>query len=283
MSPKIKKFFQIIAKIFKVKEKEIPENQDALGAYPLRMQISAIPERRYLRTARLLAVITFLNLAVLIAMSGYFVKFAVKQDVAIFNRRALNLYAMDPEYKVIQAAERSESGHLAIEFIMEQAIRDYIKSRYTVYLDNKKQEASLKYVDLYMHGDELKHFYEQDLFSIAEPAKRKGVNREVHIYSVRQTPTGLWEVLMDIFDMEPRNPYDPVCDCDDNSKECLQCKEELNRGRIRYRLYVRASFTAPQTLGNPMGIRVEKIFVTPQIVHPDEDFWNIPSVLKPEL
>ena len=279
MSPKMKKFFQTIAKIFKVKEKEIPENQDALGAYPLRMQISAIPERRYLRTARLLAVITFLNLAVLIALSGYFVKYAVKQDVSLNRRGQQQLFMMDPEYKVIQSAERNEARHLALEFVMEQAIRDYIKSRYTVYLDKQKQEKSMKYVNLYMQGNKLDEFYKHEYFTLTEPAKRKGVNREVHIYSLRKTPTGLWEALVDIFDMQPRDPYNPVCECDNNSRECLACKEELNLGRTRYRMYVKAGFYAPKTLSNPMGISISDIYVTPQIVHPKEDFWNIPSGL----
>ena len=283
MSPKMQKILNTLAKIFKRKEKEVPENQDALGAYPLRMQISAIPERRYLRTARLLAILTFLNLAALIAMSGIFVDKAVHQDIRISNPRALNLYTMDPEYKVIQAAERSESRHAATDFVLEQAVRDYIKSRYTVYLDPKKQEASRKYLDLYMTGPELDEFYKREQYAISEPAKRKGTNREVHIYSIRQTPTGLWEALVDIFDMKPRDPYDPVCDCLDNSRECLACKEELNLGRTRYRMYVRAGFNGPQSRLNPMGIRVENIYVTPQIVHPEEGFWNIPSILKPEL
>ena len=39
MSPKMQKILNTLAKIFKRKEKEVPENQDALGAYPLRMQI----------------------------------------------------------------------------------------------------------------------------------------------------------------------------------------------------------------------------------------------------
>ena len=126
-------------------------------------------------------------------------------------------------------------------------------------------------------------FMKQEQYAILAPAKRKGVNREVHIYSLRQTPSGLWEALVDIFDMKPRDPYNPVCDCDDNSKECLGCKEELNLGRTRYRMYLRSNFYGPVSLDNPMGIRVDDVYVTPQIVHPKEIFWNIPPVLKPEL
>ena len=283
MSPKMKNFLKTIARILQRKEKEIPENQDALGAYPLRMQISAIPERRYLRTARLLAVITFLNMAVLIALSGVFIHYAVNKDISLENKGYQTLYMMNPEYKIIQSAERTESGHKAIEFILEQAVRDYIKSRYTVFTDKQKQEKSWKYLNLYTQSEKLKKFYESDIFSLREPALRKGVNREVHIYSLRQTPTGLWEALVDVFDMKPRDPYNPVCDCLDNSQECIKCKEELNLGRTRYRMYVKTSLWGTTNLDNPLGIRVEDIYVTPQIIHPEEHFWGIPSVLKPEL
>jgi len=280
MSPKLQKFFKTLARILKRKEKEIPENQDALGAYPLRMQISAIPERRYLRTARLLAVLTFLNLAALIALSGYFVDNVLKLDVKVLNSR---LFMMNPEYKIIHPAEQEKARRLAHEFVMEQAIRDYIKSRYSVYLDPQKQNKSWKYVYLYSHPEKRKKFDEEEKYILMAPAKRNGVNREVHIYSLRQTPGGLWEALVDIFDMKPRDPYNPVCDCDDNSKECLGCKEKLKIDRTRYRMYLRSNFYGPVSLDNPMGIRVDDVYVTPQIVHPKEVFWNIPPVLKPEL
>ncbi|MDY6407383.1 MAG: hypothetical protein SPL08_01585 [Pseudomonadota bacterium] len=282
MSQKIKKFFKAIANIFKIKEKEVPENQDALGAYPLRMQISAIPERRYLRTARLLAVITFLNIAVLIALSGFFIYYATQQDVRISGQR-IYLYALDPEYKIIQSMERDRSGHRFDEFVMEQAIRDYIKSRFTFFTDYKKQAQSRRYVQLYMHGDKLKKFMNEEVYAIDEQARRKGVNREVHIYSLRQTPMGLWEALIDVFDMKPRDPYNPICDCDDNSRECLKCKEELNLGRERYRIYIRSGFHGIPNIDNPFGVRVEDVHITPQIVHPNDKFWNIPPILKPEI
>ena len=283
MSPKMKKFLALVGKIFKVKEKEVPENQDALGAYPLRMQISAIPERRYLRTARLLAVITFLNLAVLMVLAGTFAWRAVRQNVVITRMGRKQLFMMEPEYKVIRAAEREEARYRADELILEQAVQDYIKSRYNVYLDSAKQQKSSKYLMMYSNREKLEEFERHEKFLLLSVAKRKRVNREVHIYSIRQTPSGLWEALVDIFDMKPRDPYNPVCDCYDNTRECLKCKEELNLGRTRYRIYVRAGFWGSPSRDNPMGVGISNVYVIPQIVHPEEQFWNIPSILKPEL
>jgi len=286
MSPKVKKVLEVLARIFKGKEKQIPENQDALGAYPLRMQISAIPERRYLRTARILAIFTFFNLAALMVLAGMFAYYAVRQDVLVANSKVINLYAMDPEHKVIKASEYSETSYPALGLIMEQGVRDYIKSRYSYYLDPQKQAQNwgpASPLSLYTDAEKLKMFHEREAFAWTSPARQKGVNKEVHIYSLEQTSTGLWEGLIDIFDMKPRDPYHPICDCYEDTRECIECKEKNNLGRARYRVYLRSGFFGMPNLYNPLGIGVAGSYLTPQIIHPEDQFWNIPPILKPEL
>ena len=286
MSPKMKKISQLLAFIFKTKEKQIPENQDALGAYPLRIQISAIPERRYLRTARILAIFTFLNLAVLMVLAGLFAYYAVRQDVVVANPRVINLYAMDPEHKVIKPGEYFGIAYPAMGLVMEQGVRNYIKSRYSYNLDPEKQQKNwgpTSPMTLYTDSETLKKFSQNEAFTWSSRSQKKGANREVHIYSLEQTSTGLWEGLIDVFYMKPRDPYNPVCDCDEDTRECIKCKEENNVGRERYRVYVRSGFFAAPHRLNPTGIAVAGIHLTPQIVHPNDQFWNIPPILKPEL
>ncbi|MBQ7413354.1 MAG: hypothetical protein IJV07_03655 [Alphaproteobacteria bacterium] len=286
MSPKINQFFRTLKRILKIKEKQVPENQDDLGAYPLRMQIGAIPERRYLRTARLLAVMAFLNLAALIGLAGWFAYNAVRIDVSIANRRAINLYAIDPEYKVIRSAEANETSIPALSLVMEKAIRNYITARYSINLDPQKQEKNWgpqSVVALYTEPEKLKQFNENEVGGLLASARRKGANKEVHIYSLRQTPAGLWEALIDVFDMLPRDSFDPICDCFDNSPECITCKEENGLGQQRFRVFVRAGFWGQVSLLNPMGIQVDGIYLIPQQIHPNDQFWNIPPLLKPTL
>ena len=286
MSPKIKNFLQILKRIFKIKEKQVPENQDDLGAYPLRMQISAIPERRYLRTARLLAVLAFLNLAVLIGLAGWFAYNAVRIDVSIANRRAINLYAIDPENKIIRSSEANETSVTALSLIMEKAVRDYITARYSINLDPQKQDKNWgpqSVVALYTDPEKLKQFNENEVGALLASARRKGANKEVHIYSLRQIPSGLWEALIDVFDMPPRDLFDQICDCFDNSPDCLTCKTENNIGQQRFRVFVRAGFGGQVNLLNPMGIRVAGIHLIPQQIHPEDQYWNIPPLLKPTL
>ena len=287
VSPQVKRFFQIIGRLFKAKERQVPENEDDLGAYPLRMQISAIPERRYLRTARLLAIFTFINIGALIAIAGIFVYNAERIDVQVANPRVVNIYAMDPERKIIQASEYESRYVPAMRLVLEQSVRDYIIARNSFNLDPYKQNENWglgSIIQMYTDPEKYKEFMERDQFSIINEARNKNVNKEVYIYSLNQTPTDLWEGLIDIFDMPPEDPFKPICGCSDDSKECLTCKEKNNRGRRRFKVYLRIlPGLSPINMKNPFGMRVTNYFMIPQIIHPEEIFWNVPSILRPEL
>jgi len=278
----IKKFF----KKFQKTEKDVPTNQDALGAYPLRMQISAVPERRYLRTARLLAVFCLLNLGALIALSGVFIYYAVRPDVRVANWRTANLFAMDPEFKVIRVLENRERGVSAGALALEKELRQFITDRYSVSLDSQIQEkrwGNGSIVQAYMIGEGYKNFTEQESPGLLGEALRQNVNKEVHIYSFEQDPSGMFTGMMEIFDMPPKDPFHPLCECSDNGTECLSCKIQHSLGRHRFQYFASAGIDFGGGPGNPMGIWVEEVYLVPKVIHQDNHFWDVPSILKPEL
>lgn len=277
-----KKFKQFLSK-FKLREKEIPENQDALGAYPLRMQISAIPERRYLRTTRLLAVLTFLNLGVMIALTGMFIYRAVRLDVRVDSRRFLNIYTMDPAQKAIVPVEFDKTAVTTMDLVLEQAVREFITARNGAFMDKLKQKENSNKVFKYLLSDELQRQTDRELQVLTNEVQSNGINKEVHIYSLNKTPSGLWRALVDVFDRVPEDPYAPVCACDDNSRTCLACKFENNVGHHRYLIYVRSGLGGPAVMGNPFGIQVVGHYIVEKVIHPEEQFWDLPSVLRPEL
>ena len=284
MSPKIRSFFEILGRLFRHSAHEVPTNQDALGAYPLRMQISAIPERRYLRTARLLAVLTFINIGVMIALAGIFVHDALRIDVRIAGRRGANLYTMDPERKVIQNVEYGTKRVSAINLLQEQVVRDYIRARSGYYLDSQAQSKLNKTLQLYTPSEQLKEYRKAEGARLGRESSEKQTDKEVHIYSVTQTSTGVWEALIDVFDMPPYDPFKPICHCTDNSEACISCKEEHNLGRNRFRVFLRV-FTrgTPPSRENPFGIAVRDYMILPQKIRPKEKFWGVPSDLRPNL
>ena len=59
--------FDIFHTIFKYKEKESP---DVLGLYPERVHVTAMPERRYLWTSRILVIIASMSICINIMLAS---------------------------------------------------------------------------------------------------------------------------------------------------------------------------------------------------------------------
>jgi hypothetical protein len=272
--------FSKFLSFLKRKEKQIPTNQDALGAYPERIQISAIPERRYLRTTRVLAIFTFLNLAASLVLIGYCIYYAALSDVNI-NR---HIYTIDPVYKRVYAAEYDKQKVSARELILEEAVSDYIKARTEVNMDINLQKKNIATVKKFMPEDEniLKAYQKEanDLFNLA---RSKKVNKETYIYDIQKTPSGMWKAVIDVFDVQPESIFNPICSCKEVTRECIDCKIKNNRGRHRYWAFVRPYFmSVPSTLNNPFGIKIYDMYLLDKKIRPD-DYWDTPSILKPEL
>lgn len=261
------------------------ENEDVLGAYPERMQIMAIPERRYLKTSRLLAITTFISLGLLIALSGVFVYLVNRLDVSVANRRVVNMYAMDPERQVILASEYNTRSVPALQLMMEQAMQDYIINRHTIVWDTNEQQylwSGSGAVGKYSDRNAYQNFIRETQLLFNDTRARRIV-KDVHIYSLKLTGSAIWEGIFDVFDMPIPDMFNPVCSCFDNSMECLSCKEKNMLGRQRFKVYIRSNFSAPKSLLNPLGIRVvnyDQLYIP---IDPKEKFWGIPSILRPDL
>ncbi len=261
------------------------ETEDVLGAYPERMQITAIPERRYLKTSRLLAITTFINLGVLIALSGIFVYFVARLDVVVANRRVVNMYAMDPERQVILASEYNTRTVSSMQLMMEQAVRDYIINRHTVVWDPNEQNylwSGAGAVAKYSNKDLYQSFMREAQLLFNDSRARRIV-KDVHLYSLKLTSTNIWEGIFDVFDMPVPDIFNPICSCSDNTPDCISCKEQHSKGRQRFKVYVRSNFSAPKSLLNPLGIRVlnyDQLYVP---IDPKEKFWGVPSILRSGL
>lgn len=277
VSPKIIAFF----KRFSRPEVSTPNNQDELGAYPLRMQISAIPERRYLRTVRLLAVLSFINLGVLIALACGYVYLAARQDIAV--RTGWDMYTMDPMRKVIRRAEPPARTVSGMELMMEKAVRDYITARNSAAVDSIQQRNLINATTKYLASDDDFKAYNKENSVLQGQTRGRGLDRRVYIYYANRTPSGLWEVLFDVFDMPPLDPFNPICNCHDAGRACLECQLKNNRGHHRFKGYVQTVLGGAPNAENPLGIKMIDYALIPRLIHPNEGYWDTPSILKPEL
>ena len=258
---------------------------DVLGRYPEYMQVRALPERRYLKTSRVLAVFILFNLAVTLGLAGYYAYSVERVDVSIMSRKAVNLFYIDTEKKLLKPAEHPVKSIYATQLMAEAMLRQYINERHTILWDNDKMGRLWGRGSFVQAMSAPKTVYDP-FVKIAEQdaglSRSKGFVRDVHLYELEYVYEDLWQAIFDTFDMPIPDSFNPLCDCTDNSQECISCKKEHAYDRKRYKVFIRTSFNNIKSIGNPLGFLIYSYQVVPMVVR-DNNFWDTPRALKPEL
>ncbi len=272
----------ILHRIFTPKKKNSP---DVLGRYPEYMQVHALPERRYLKTSRLLAIFILINLGIMLSLAGICTYLIERIDISIASRRAVNLFYIDTEKKRLMPAEHTQKTVSAGQLMVEAALRQYIMERHTIIWDNDKQ-GRLWGQGSFVQGLSAAKFVYNPFMAAAkrelEESRAKGYVRDVHLYELELIYENMWQAIIDTFDMPVPDPFNPLCECSDNSPECIACKKEHTSNRQRYKIFIRANFSNLRGTGNPLGISIYSYHVIPMVVR-DNSFWDTPRALKPEL
>ena len=259
---------------------------DILGRYPEYMQVRALPERRYLKTSRLLAVFILVNLGITMALAGLYAYVAERVDVSIMSQKAVNLFYIDTEKKQIRATEHETRRYYVTQFVMEDLIRRYITERHAILWDNNKMKARWDRGSFVWGVSAQKTVYDafasRSQMELAN-SRSKGYVRDVHLYELEYMLDGRWMAIFDEFDMPIPDSYNPVCnDCQDNSKDCIECKKKIAFDRRRYKVFIRSAFINTKSIGNPLGFMIYSYQVLPMVVK-DNDFWDTPRALKYEF
>lgn len=268
------------------------DSPDVLEKYPEQMQVYALPERRYLKTSRLLAFLIFFNLALTILFAGGFAYYADRIDVNIANRQAVNLYSIDSSRQVLVPAEYATKNVTAMDLFAESILRQYIYNRHTVVWENKTMQnrwGPAGPVAIYSHRKNVYTPFQMWADNLLSESRAKGFVRDVHLYELKKVKPFLWEAVFDTFDMPIPDEYEPICNCSDNSKKCISCKIEHTSRRLRFRVYIRAMYTNMENasrsyrLLNPLGFMIRSYNVLYVPIDKEETFWQIPNDLKPDL
>lgn len=261
-------------------------SKDVLGRYPEYMQVRALPERRYIKTSRILAIIILINIGITLALGGIYVYLAERVDVSIATRKVVNLFYIDTEQKRLRPAEHTQKAVYAMQLMGESLLRDYINERHAIVWDNNTMN--------YRWGDSgivagysdskfvLPPFRSEAERNFAD-SRNNGFVRDVHLYELELINQNLWQGIFDVFDMPIPDSFNPLCACNDNSKACLDCKVENSSKRTRYKIFVRTDFTGAKTVANPLGFVIYSYQILPMPIHPGVSFWDTPRALKPEL
>lgn len=286
-------------------EKEQSNNQDVLEVYPEKEQVDAFPERRYIKLTRFLTIVTIINLAFVIAYTGIYFYLARHKDITLQRGNYVHLYSIDPERKLLLPAEPTQIQVSPMQLAMEKALRQYIEERYTLIFDTEemnKRWGENGYVKRLSKQEILTNFNAEVSRSLQE-LRQNRITRDVHIYSLYLVHGDLWSAYIETFDFPLDENLKKVCDCMDNSKECLKCKMANAIKRDRKKILMRANFSGVKNCtdlprdnpkegekrgekicNNPLGIMVYAYYPAyvpiPKDGEKKETYWDLPPALR---
>lgn len=261
------------------------KSPDVLGVYPEKLHTNALPERRYLKTIRLLAVVTLITVSVLFMFAGFFIYSTTHADVSLINNRGSQIYTMDVEKKRLVPVEPYNTALGNLQLVLESNIRDYIKKRHTIVWDDNTMVSNWgngSWVRGVSAGDVGEYFSNEANYSLNASRAQRFV-QDVHVLELEQLSGSLWEGIIDLYQMPVPDAFNPLCDCDDNSAVCLNCKNLNSLGHSRFKLLIRADLRGNQVLLNPYGFRVYSYNILYMPVDPTQPTWDLPRVLQPDL
>lgn len=280
---------------------ELPKDQDHLEAYPEKKQVSAFPERRFIKTNRFLVILALVNLACMLAGSGIFIYAAKRADVKVQNERGLLLYQLDNEEKRLKQAEYKERKIPARQLIMEDYLTKYIKERHSCSKDDTQKDFSERLSDksfVLKSSSGATQQIKKEIETLQRETVSRGIIRDVHIYNLhlltRRGENYLWTAFIETFDF-PKPDGFPVCNCFDNSPTCLKCKYEKTIQRQRKRIWIRATMFNSQKdtkwvrrlpedveitrYDNPFGIQILGYYVGYMPKDAPSQNWDLPPEL----
>ncbi len=188
--------FDIFHTLFRYKEKESP---DELGAYPVRVHVTAFPERRYLWTARLLVILTGLSICfnMILVLSIYLMIPSIKVKPMFFH---INKY-----FSEIEIVEPSEVKYPVSDLITEQYIREYLYMRYTMTTDAEDM------IERWRRDSKLYWYSTAPVYNAFESSEmrsniaqfKKGLQRYIQIQWVKPLLRGLWQAQFATYETMP--------------------------------------------------------------------------------
>lgn len=270
---------------------------DVVGAYPERLHVRALPERRYLKTSRVMAMIAFVSIAFNFGFAFVYMKMASSVSSVIAQplpenatpeqraRRTTQLYRLDMFNQAIKQIEPAETMRSARVLVAENLIEEYITLRYAIVpsyeeMAQRMAEGSKLYLlSSTAVASEFSHEKDQVFRNV-----RNGITREVYIYSIKNVNTDLFEVIFDVFTFDESAAAQRVCNCLSKDEECLMCLREKATYVQRYKAMMRVRFqaalsTLEDVLQNPYFFNIYTYSLFPVVIRDDDPWRDIDRAL----
>lgn len=187
--------------IFKFLFSKIDEStNDKLGAYPERVHVNAMPERRYLKTSRVMAFVAagLLCGAIIWGLLIYLLAPIVRSDP--------NLLAINKRFYRLDPIENAMVWGSPNELLMEQYIKQYITMRHTIVPDIDEMKARWgdnSFIRWASARDILVQFLNEK--KIYNARLLDGITAEVKVRWVTRVADGLWLAEFDVIEHSPES------------------------------------------------------------------------------
>ena len=276
-------------------------HKDKLEAYPLRLNVAALPERRFFKMTRTLTVLVVLLSALLVVFGVYLNYQITHLDVSVRRGSAWQFYRIDPEEKRLKIAETTSVGVDAMYLVVEEKLIEYLKLRNsTVWtLNTMEKNFGMSGPIFQISSSDVFKAFDREAQAMLSKTRGAGLIRDVHIYSLKNVGPNLWSAIIETFDLPITDDLISECPCTDNSKECLNCKISKAKNRERKKIWIRTSFarkeiseqmcnsihrvSGKEVCFNPLGISIDKYISTFLPIHPNATYWDLPPDLRPEI
>lgn len=273
------------------------QTNDVVGAYPERLHVRALPERRYLKTSRVMAMIAFVSIAFNFGFAFVYMKMASSVSSVIAQplpenatpeqraRRTTRLYRLDMFNQAIKPIEPAETMRSARSLIAENLIEEYMTLRYQIVPSYEEMAARIaEGSKLYLlAGNTVVAGFASEKEQISSHM-RNGLTREVYIYSISNLNTDLYEVVFDVFTFDDKAAAQRVCKCLSKDEACLTCLREKATYVQRYKALMRVRFQASlssldDVLQNPYFFNIYTYSLFPIAIRENDPWRDIDRAL----
>lgn len=273
----------IFSSVLKYKEQR---TNDALEAYPERLHVSALPERRFLKTSRVLVILALLSIALNFALGFVYMKMASSVHAIIKSPdgQITRLYQLDPYQKEIKPVDQARAYIPFWQLITESLIMEYLNLRFSVIPNMEEMRHRWS-------ANEKLALYGLEIFGSTSAEReitlsnlQKGRIQDIFVYSIKPVSGNLYVVVYDLFSLKRPVNAISVCPCLEKNQECLQCLRQNALQVLRIKAFVRASYDAKITtrnnlLKNPYRFNVYEFITYPQAIR-EGDLWTDVDLIK---
>ena len=280
------KIFSFIPKLYSLIAYKDKETKDHLEAYPERLHVRALPERRYLKASRTLVILALISLSFNIFLGILFIHNTTHVSATLVRSDGkAHLYTLDKFQRRMRMVEGMTRRVGMEDLVLQKLITEYLTLRYTI-LPNEEEMGKR-----WGMGGKMA-LYGPKVFEEWIPERsagilllREGYTQEIYVYGIQYVYSNLYRVYFDLFRLPYKRGEVASCNCLDKTKECLTCLRKNAKTKQRMMAYMRVDLDGNMTtrediMKNPLRFNVQTYTVYPQEIRSKDQWTDIDKGIK---